>query len=167
MSEEDGYFCEFDTEQNSNDDNEEEDNQYSQQADIYPPTPPGEEDIIYRMSRMQMTGEDEDFDYNLHEETFKKSSFDLIEIALSKTTSENKGINEGEYLAICSNLKKVFDCHKKMVKMLIRVNNDLKDEVDNCRKRLVTSMETHRKIHEELSCIKEQLSIVNYYDDVD
>jgi hypothetical protein len=165
MSEEENYFCEFDTE---NDLHETEEENQQEQIDLNPVTPPvEEEDVIYRLRRMLTDKDDED--YQFHEKNFKKYSNDLIEMALDKTTNTDR-LSEGDYLSICTNLKNLFDSHKKMISFLIQVNNELKDDLNWYKKLLCESEELNMTISSEISDIKRQLDLdtpTSYYDELD
>lgn len=169
MTEEDNFFCEFDTE-NDIDENEDE-HEEEGHNDPTPITPPVErEDVIYRLRRMLTEVDDED--YNFQEKNFKKCMNVLIELALEKTTIETSDrMNEGEYLSMCTNLKLLFEAHKKMITFLIRINNELKDELSCYKNLLCESEELNRKISEEISDIKRDLdtstTTVAYYDEID
>lgn len=176
MSEEENYFCEFDTENDLHEIEEEEvheseeENQQEQNV-LNPRTPTVErEDVVYRLRRMLTEVDDED--YNFHEKNFKKYINVLIELALEKTAIETSDrLNEGGYLSMCTNLKRLFDTHKKMISFLIRTNNELKDELICYKNLLSDSEELNKKISEEISDIKRDLDVstttMSYYDELD
>ena len=155
MSEEENYFCEFDTENDLHEVEEED----QEQNVLNPRTPPVErEDVVYRLRRMLTEVDDED--YNFHEKNFKKYINVLIELALEKTAIETSDrLNEGEYLSMCTNLKRLFDTHKKMISFLIRTNNELKDELICYKNLLSDSEELNKKISEEISDIKRDVTL--------
>lgn len=152
------YFCEFDTEHNLNE-SEEVDDGYTDETDetddgIDFATAPGEEEVIFRLRRTDT----EDDDYNFHEYNFKNSSHELIDIVLSHSERNEQGryhgMDEGEYLSICSKLQTIFDSHKSMECILIRMNNDLKGELDRYKNLLSESDSLNRKISKEISDMK-------------
>ncbi len=167
------FFCEFDTEHTLNE-SEEVDDQSQGCTDetddgIDLATPPGEEEVIFRLRRT----ETEDDDYNFHESNFKNSSHELIDIVFSHSEKNEQGrypgINEGEYLSICSNLQSIFDSHKSMEGILIRMNNDLKGELDRYKTLLSESDSLNREISEEISDMKNDLNTLTdtWYEELD
>lgn len=182
----DDYFCEYDTETILDGDGEGNGDETSldleggeDQSENRPedqPHDPGrrmeEEDVIYRLRRMLTEKDDED--YKFHEQSFKKSCTEILDIALSKTANEKSDrLNEAGYLSICTNLKRAFDSHKSMVDFLVRINNELKDDLNWYKRLLGESQELNRKISEEIADIKRDLNLdistvtVSFYDEVD
>lgn len=137
-----------------------------------PEEEPEAEDIIYRLRRMLTEKDDED--YKFHEQNFKKFCNEIIDIALLKTANDKPDrLNEADYLSICTNLKRAFDSHKSMIDFLIRINNELRDDLNWYRKLLCDSEELNKKISKEIADIKRDLNldtptaIVSYYDELD
>lgn len=166
----DNCFCEFDTEYNLNESEEDDGSQvYTGESDDDGIDPPREEEVIFRLRRT----ETEDDDYNFHESNFKNSSHELIDIVLSHSEKNEQGryhgIDEGEYLSICSKLQSIFDSHKSMECILIRMNNDLKGELDRYKNLLSESDSLNRKISEEISDMKNDLNTLTdkWYEEFD
>ena len=151
------YFCEFDSISDSEErpvrdhDNvmEADDVTISEETD----------DIVYRLARMFEDEIDDNSKFDKHEENFIYACRQLLEVSLSKTEDgDNKStMKEVEYLSICSQIKTIFESHKQMMKIMIRINHDLKERVVSHGRLLIASDELNQRISEELSEMRTDL----------
>lgn len=95
-------------------------------------------------------------EFNHHETTFNGSSRDLLDTVGKLSDYEGK-MKENDYLNICAQMKNIFESHNKMMNIVISINHRLKDKMLNYRNSLNESMDLNRKIAEEISDIRKQL----------